>query len=399
MYGTNVNVADRVVGTLRMGVSTAGLEAELALSIAEAQARAQASRQRVWLLAIVVLLGGVALAFFQGVQLAKPIRALTKQAERIASGDLEQRVPTNRSDELGVLANSFNFMSDQLKALLAEQAQKVSLEKEMSLARMVQQSMLPSTALDAHGFMKVAGYCMPASSCGGDWWTYRKLSNGRMLFVLGDATGHGIHSAMIAATARGAVEGLSSIDERLLTPDQVLRAIDSAIRDVGDHNVLMTAFAALFDSHHGVLHYANAGQNFPYIVRLGDNRLLADASIIAAAGNPLGDRNIQVEIRRGSKQLQPGDVFVCFSDGLVERANKAGKLFGDRRLRMALKGQALPDGPALVAVRDHVLALVETYAEGVDADDDITFVLCQYDPPAASEQHPASGAIGGAGAA
>ena len=161
----------------------------------------------------------------------------------------------------------------------------------------------------------------------------------------------------------------------------------------------MTAFAALFDSNHGVLHYANAGQNFPYIVRLGDNRLLEDASIIAAAGNPLGDRNIQVEIRRGSKQLQPGDVFVCFSDGLVERANKAGKLFGDRRLRMALKGQALPDGPALVAVRDRVLAVVETYAEGVDADDDITFVLCQYDPPAAAGQHPAGRAIGGAGAA
>ncbi|MBP9087208.1 MAG: SpoIIE family protein phosphatase [Kofleriaceae bacterium] len=399
VYGTNVNVADRVVGTLRMGVSTAGLEAELALSIADAQTRAQASRQRVWLLAIAVLLGGVVLAFFQGVQLAKPIRALTKQAERIASGDLEQRVPTNRSDELGVLATSFNFMSDQLKALLAEQAQKVSLEKEMSLARMVQQSMLPSTALDTHGFMKVAGYCMPASSCGGDWWTYRKLSNGRMLFVLGDATGHGIHSAMIAATARGAVEGLSSIDERLLTPDQVLRAIDSAIRDVGDHNVLMTAFAALFDSNHGVLHYANAGQNFPYIVRVGDNRLLEDASIIAAAGNPLGDRSIQVEIRRGSKQLHPGDVFVCFSDGLVERANKAGKLFGDRRLRMALKGQAVPDGPALVAVRDRVLAVVETYAEGVEADDDITFVLCQYDPPAASAQRPIDGAISGAGAA
>ena len=43
---------------------------------------------------------------------------------------------------------------------------------------------------------------MPASQCGGDWWMYRKLPDGRMLLVLGDATGHGIHSAMIAATAR-----------------------------------------------------------------------------------------------------------------------------------------------------------------------------------------------------
>jgi serine phosphatase RsbU (regulator of sigma subunit) len=380
VYGTNVTVGDRVVGTLRMGVTTAGLQAELVQSIADAQQRAKSSRQRVWLLAIAVLLAGVVWAFLQGVQLARPIAALTAQAKRIAAGDLEQRVPDNRSDELGALASSFNFMSDRLKSLLAEQAQKVSLEKEMSLARMVQQSMLPSTELDCHGAMKVAGYCMPASSCGGDWWTYRKLSNDRMLFVLGDATGHGIHSAMIAATARGAVEALSSIDERLLTPEQVLRAIDSAIRNVGDHNVLMTAFAAMFDSQHGVLHYANAGQNFPYLVHMTEQRVLHDAAIIATAGNPLGDRNIRSDIRRGSMQMTPGDVFVCFSDGLVERANKAGKLFGDRRLRMALKGQSLPDGAALVAVRDRVLAIAEAFSEGVDADDDITFVLCHYDP-------------------
>ena len=79
----------------------------------------------------------------------------------------------------------------------------------MELARQVQQAMLPPTVLDQHGALKVVGYCKPASSCGGDWWMYRKLSNGRMLLVLGDATGHGIHSAMIAATARGAVEALA----------------------------------------------------------------------------------------------------------------------------------------------------------------------------------------------
>src|SRR5678815_4879893 len=166
---------------------------------------------------------------------------------------------------------------------------------------------------------------MPASQCGGDWWMYRKLDNGRMLLVLGDATGHGIHSAMIAATARGAVEALAAVDERLLTPDQVLRAIDQAIRMVGEHNVLMTAFAAVFDSSTGTLNYANAGQNFPYVMRLSETRVLERASIIAASGNPLGDRNIQLEIRRGTMQLKPGDLFVCFTDGVVERANPSGK--------------------------------------------------------------------------
>jgi len=213
-----------------------------------------------------------------------------------------------------------------------------------------------------------------------------------MLLVVGDATGHGIHSAMIAATARGAVEALSGIDERLLTPEQVLRAIDSAIRQVGDHNVLMTAFAAVFDSANGILHYANAGQNFPYVIKLGATRVLEEASIIAASGNPLGDRNIAVEIRRGSLQLRAGDLFVCFTDGVVERANPAGKLFGDRRLRGALTGQPLADGNALIRLRDGIVQTLERYAEGATADDDITFVLCQFDPVSAQRKSAGRGA-------
>ncbi len=381
VYGAPIKLGTTAVGALRMGVSTAGLDKELADSLAASEDRAHAARNRVLLVSLVVLAIGVLLAGLQGVQLARPIKALTAQANRIASGDLQSRVETTRGDELGVLGRTFNVMADEINHLLVHRAQKASLEKEMELARQVQQAMLPPHTLEEHGYLKVVGYCQPATSCGGDWWTYHKLSNGRMLLVLGDATGHGIHSAIIAATARGAVEALSGIDERLLTPEQVLKAIDSAIRQVGDHNVLMTAFSAVFDSVSGTLHYANAGQNFPYVIKLGADRILESASIIAASGNPLGDRNIAVEIRRGSLQLRPGDLFVCFTDGVVERANQQGKLFGDRRLRSALTGQSIADGAALVTLRDRLVTALDQYADGKVADDDITFVLCQYDPP------------------
>ncbi len=392
VYGAPIKLGTNTLGALRIGVTTAGLDKELQASLTVSEERAAASRVRVLLVSLVVLMIAVVLAALQGVQLARPIKALTHQAARIAGGDLKARVPENRGDELGVLARTFNTMADEIRRLLVEQAQKASLEKEMSLARQVQQAMLPPHTLDQHGDLKVVGYCMPASSCGGDWWTYRKLSNGRMLLVVGDATGHGIHSAMIAATARGAVEALSSIDERLLTPEQVLKAIDSAIRQVGDHNVMMTAFAAVFDSVNGILHYANAGQNFPYVIKLGQTRLLEDASIIAASGNPLGDRSIAVEIRRGSLQLRPGDLFVCFTDGVVERANGAGKLFGDRRLRNTLTGQSLVDSNALVMLRDRLVTTLDHYGEGTAAEDDVTFVLCQFDPPMSRPQVQGRGA-------
>lgn len=373
----------RTMGTLWMGVSAEPLLRDVAYVRAQYQDREAAYRRNVLLVAGGVLLLGILLAAMHGLSLARPITALTEQAARIAGGDLGNRVPTGRRDELGVLAGKFNFMADQIGLLLIEQAKKATLEHEMSLARSVQQSMLPPHSLESFANLKVVGYCAPASSCGGDWWMYRKMSGGRMLIVVGDATGHGIHSAMIAATARGAVEALAALDERLLVPEQVLRAIDSAIRNVGEHHVLMTAFAAVLDSSTGVLQYANAGQNFPYIVRCGAGRLLDDAIILATSGNPLGDRDIPMEIRGGSRELAPGDVFVCFTDGLVERANPAGALFGDRRLLRAMKSQSVDSEDALVALRERVVKAVESYAEGEVAGDDVTFVMCQYDPPAA----------------
>ncbi len=371
---------------LWMEVSLAQLLRQSQRVRAEYLQREEDYRRNVLLVAAGILLGGVLLAAFQGMRLARPISELTDQAARIAGGDLGRRVPAGRSDELGVLADKFNFMADQIGLLLIEQAKKATLEHEMSLARSVQQSMLPPHSLESFAHLKVVGYCAPASSCGGDWWMYRKLSGGRMLIVVGDATGHGIHSAMIAATARGAVEALAALDEKLLVPEQVLRAIDSAIRNVGEHHVLMTAFAAVADSTTGGLQYANAGQNFPYIVRCKDG-VLGEATILASSGNPLGDREIPLEIRGGTRELHAGDVFVCFTDGLVERANPAGALFGDRRLLKTMRSQSVESDAALVALRERVVSEVERHAEGEVAGDDVTFVMCQYDPLAAPSAH------------
>ena len=148
----------RSVGKLEMGVSTAGLENELARSIDEATAVSHAARNRALLVSLIVLALGIGLSALHGSRLARPIKALTRQAERIASGDLNSRVEEDRSDELGTLARTFNIMSDEIRDLLVEQAQKASLEKEMSLARQVQQAMLPPALLDQHGYFKVIGY-------------------------------------------------------------------------------------------------------------------------------------------------------------------------------------------------------------------------------------------------
>jgi sigma-B regulation protein RsbU (phosphoserine phosphatase) len=382
-YATRIQMGETVLGELRMGVTTADLEAELGASLADARGRASDSMRWILLTAAGILLAGVLIAAFQALRIVRPLRALAQQAGRIAGGDLATRVPVTSRDEIGVLADNFNFMADQLVHLLRETAAKASLEREMSLARSMQQAMIPPPDPVAHGVFKLIGHCMPASSCGGDWWMYRGLSGGRVLLIVGDATGHGIHSAIVASTARGTVEALADIDERLLEPEQVLRAIDSAIRNLGDHSMVMTAFAALLDPVAGVIHYANAGHNFPYVVHMKPGRRLAETSVLAKSGNPLGDPACRPLIQKGDVRLRPGDLLVLFTDGVVERSNPAGKLFGDRRLRSALVDQTLDrEAGSLVTLRDFVLGAVERFAEGSVPDDDVTFVMCIYDPPA-----------------
>ena len=382
VYASAIKLGDQVVGQLRLGVSTKDLEADLQAAIDRARARSEAAMSTLKLVALVVLVIGVVLAALQGIRTAAPINLLSRQATRIAGGDLHERVPADRSDELGVLARNFNFMADRLGVLMKENAQKASMERELALARDVQQGMLPPPDLVEHGELKVIGHCEPASSCGGDWWTFQRLSGGRLLIVIGDATGHGVHSAILAGTARGAVEALAAADERLLSPEQVLRSIDAAIRHVGEQALLMTAFAAIFDPVAGTIRYANAGQNFPYLMHM-DARRLEQGQVIAASGTPLGDRAHQLDIRSGAIDLAPGDLFVVFTDGVVERQAPTGKQFGDRRLSSLFAGRTIAEGGAgLAALRAHVRDAIEAFAAGTEAQDDITFVLCHYDPPA-----------------
>lgn len=379
-YAAPVRLGDQVIGQVRVGVSSAELERALAASLAAAADRAAGARRDMTLVALALLAIGVVLAAVQGLGMARPLRLLARQAERIAGGDLDQRVPEDRGDEIGVLARNFNFMAGRLGQLLVDNAAKASLEREMALARAVQQGMLPSADLVSHGGVRLVGHCMPASSCGGDWWHYRMLSGGRTLIILGDATGHGLHSALIAATARGAVEALADADERLLVPEQVLRAIHAAIAGIGDNTLLMTCFAAVADPGEGTLTYANAGQNFPYVMRRAATGLLDEAQIIAASGNPLGDPTVQQHLRRGVVPLRSGDVLVAFTDGVVERQNPSGKLFGDRRLRAVFRGRRVHDDGELIELRERLVQAVEAFAEGTVAQDDVTFVLVQVAP-------------------
>lgn len=377
VYSADIVVGERVIGSLRLGYSTAELGRTLDASLAAARTRATQSAREQLMVAGIILLVGILLGAVQSMRMTGQLQVLNHQANLIAAGQLDQRVQVKSRDEIGQLAANFNTMAHSLTELLDRAAGKASLEREFELARGVQDLMSPPSGLVHVGPYSLSGRCDMATRCGGDWWSFRELGGGRLLVVVGDVTGHGMPSAMVAGCARGALEALRGVDDSLITPTRALEAMDNALKGLGKIDLLMTCFAIVVDPRQGVIEYANAGHCFPYLVNRKPDGALGDLAILAVRGNPLGTPARSFNTWR--RPFQVGDVLVLATDGLTDRLNPRGERFGDRRYRALLNTATMsPEATGAQELRDRVYRSVDAFGEGHPADDDVTLVVCHF---------------------
>jgi sigma-B regulation protein RsbU (phosphoserine phosphatase) len=337
----------------------------------------------VTMIVIAAIAGTIAALRLAGGGLAaqRAIGTVIEQADRLSRGEA-----VSGGDPVAAPAiEALERVGVKMQQMLEARAHIVATERDLDRARRMYRSILPLASVAMHGRVRVAGQCEPAAETGGDWWTYRKLSGGRMLVVVGDATGHGVYSAMIGCAAHGAVEALYNVGEEQLTPASVLTAINGAIRIPGADQVAMTCFAALFDPAKGLVHFANASHMFPLVATTDLDGTVKTVGALAGQGLPGEDDSADSEvqpagIRSGSHQLSPGDVVVLFTDGLIERRGKQNREFGHRRLQQAIQAAKLvPGDNGIGGFRDNIMSKVDGWAQGSAPDDDVTLVVCAFD--------------------
>ncbi len=258
--------------------------------------------------------------------------------------------------------DGFTRLVEQFHTLLVATSEDEQSRREKEVTQTVQRMLLPTQPLQ-RPTLYAAGVTLPASVCGGDWWSMSALRDNRCLLVMGDVTGHGLPSAMLTAVAKASYD-VARAALKPLTLDGMLKLMNLGIIESARRQLFMTACAMSFDEQTRELRFANAGHPSPlWVNRHGVQPL-------ALPGAALGMSPV-LDVEQRSIQLEIGDLVVLFTDGITEARNRDGEEFGDKRLR-ALVGSMRDCMPEEIC--DEVIATVTRFSGGRTEDDQSVLV-------------------------
>lgn len=241
------------------------------------------------------------------------------------------------------------------------------LEQELSIAREIQQALLPSGLRD-FPHVAVSGANSPCLEVGGDYFDVFALGDGRTAFLIADVSGKGLGAALLTTMLQGALSGINMGAD----PTAVFNHINRFLCDHSDVGRYATMFLGLLDRA-GRLQFINAGHPSPLLLRAGE--VLEPFS---DGGPPVG-LIPGVQYVASTAQLDPGDVLVMFSDGVTETSNADDDMFGISRLREALRGHHTAP---LEHLHQTILTSLDSFSGGAKQTDDITVLIARYLTPA-----------------
>ncbi len=280
------------------------------------------------------------LTIFVGVLLSrrmtKGLASLHEASLAYAQGHFETEFEVKAHDEIGSLAKTFKKMGSDILSYIEEMKDKARLEKEVEVAKLVQESFIPQEKTTLSPF-SLYSYYESASECGGDWWGI--INRGEWVsLVVADATGHGVPAALLTATASGC---LHNIELRLeeegkshFPPSTILKSINYSIARMGS-KIQMTSFALVLNKKSGQGFYCNASHNAPLLIKGALKNL---GKVDKSQVNPLMENicprlgeSLNSQFVDNPIHIDLSDILILFSDGLLEETNSEGKEYGQRR--------------------------------------------------------------------
>jgi sigma-B regulation protein RsbU (phosphoserine phosphatase) len=238
--------------------------------------------------------------------------------------------------------------------------QERRLERDLSLARELQMQLLPQSNPKLE-HLDVAAKFVPARAIGGDLYDFIPYSMRRLGIAIGDVSGKGAPAAIYAALASGILRSHAPIEP---SPAEMLSAVNLSLAERRVEGQFVSIIYAVWDDAHRTLTVANSGLPRPLYVR-GEK-----IEPIDVIGLPLGLFD-EADYDEFEFKMKPGEMFVFFSDGILDARNRKGDMFGRWRV-----DKVIAECPSRSAadVVDALFKAVAEHAAGVETFDDQTVV-------------------------
>lgn len=292
---------------------------------------------------------------------------------KITGGELNEVVNVRSSSEFASLSNDINRTVDALKGYIA--AAKKTLERELDLARIIQDAALPKNFTFKRNDFELYALMDPAKEIGGDFYDFFFVSVNQLALVIADVSGKGIPAALFMMRAKTAIRSLAVSGS---APDEILYKANSTLCEGNDAEMFVTAWLGIIDLTTGRMRCANAGHEYPVLMRAdGDYELFKDKHGLALAAME------GVRFRTYELEMYPGDRLVVYTDGVPEAIDPREAQYGTDRLLAKLNTmKTWRMAEALPALRQDV----SDYADTAEQFDDITILGFTYNGPSGPAQ-------------
>ena len=251
-------------------------------------------------------------------------------------------------------------------ALLEQYAEKRRMARDLELARKIQQQLFPRKNPIVAGY-EIAGWNRSADETGGDCYDFIPLTDGRLAFLLADATGHGIGAALVIAQCRSLVRAMLSVTHDLAT-------VGARVNEILSHDLLddrfVTAFVGILDAQHHGLDYLAAGQG-PLLFASS-----AGVELRGADGLPFGVVE-SFECPARHFDFTPGATVALLTDGFYETNDPAGQQFGDHRVAAFMQHHGQQPLDELIR---SLQAEIGRFSHDAPQADDLTAIMIRRNP-------------------
>ncbi|MGH9583684.1 MAG: PP2C family protein-serine/threonine phosphatase, partial [Bryobacteraceae bacterium] len=331
---------------------------------------------------LLVELVAVFIGFSLARRVTRAVNQLHEGTRRVIRGDFTHRIPVYTSDQVGELAGSFNQMTGNLQRLLVVEKEKERLQTEIEIAREVQTQLYPKEAPPMCG-LKLTVRCDAARIVSGDYYDYQAISSSELAFAIGDVAGKGISAALLMATLQASLRaqigryqpgrnGTGGTHAGEFPVATLVSLLNTQIYELTSAEKYATFFFALFDEPTRTLTYTNAGHLPPLLFR--KNEVIAlDSNGTIVGAFPWASYG------EGRLTFIPGDLLVCYTDGITEPENAYGEMFGQERLVDLVHKHAHEEDREIVRI---VLDAVRGWNNGPELHDDMTLLLARQVEPA-----------------